>query len=82
MLPSRMPKIAQIIIQERNHQATRHDKGPEDPKVVRDEDLPPLGIEVEELGAEYRLSLAWSVVVLSLCGEGMEGRSCKYRNGG
>ena len=54
-VPSWTSEIAQIIIQKKDREAQRPDQGPKDPKVIRDQDLPPLRIEVEELGAKNRL---------------------------
>lgn len=58
-------EIAQIVVQERYRKAQRPDQGPEDPEVIRDKDLLPLGIEIEELGTEDCLKLTSASLIMS-----------------
>ena len=52
---SRTSQTVQIVIHNRDREAQRRHQDPEDPKISRDQYLPALGIEVEELRAKHRL---------------------------
>lgn len=64
-LPS-APDIVHIVVHERDHERQRTHDGPEYVKVRGHANPPPVGVEVEELGAEDRLWNCSALVVLGL----------------